>query len=64
MILVSISSSEDKFIIRLKHRIEYVIENRFGKIKSENVKTAYIFVQLLFAVTKMIFLEISSKFRK
>lgn len=57
MILVSISSTEEKFVIRLKHKIDYVVEKKFGRIKSLNKKTIYVFVQLFFSITKLVFRE-------
>ena len=58
MILVTISSSEEEFVIRLKHKIDYVVEKKFGKIKSINIKTVYLFAQLFLSITKLIFREL------
>ncbi len=58
MILVTISSTEEEFVIRLKHKIDYVVEKKFGRIKSLNIKTFYLFSQLFLSITKLIFREI------
>ncbi len=58
MILVTISSTEEEFVIRLKHKIDYVVEKKFGKINSLNIKTIYLFAQLFLSTTKLIFREI------
>lgn len=58
MILVTISSTEEEFVIRLKHKIDYVVEKKFGKIKSLNIRTVYLFTQLFLSITKLIFREI------
>lgn len=34
MILVSIASAEEKFVILLRHKINYVVEKKFGRTKS------------------------------
>lgn len=57
MILVSISSTEEKFVIQLKHKIDYVVEKKFGKTKSLNKRIIYLFVQLFFSIIKLIFKE-------
>jgi hypothetical protein len=57
MILVTISSTEEKFVIRLKHKIDYVVEKKFGKIKSLNRRTVYLFAQLFFSITKLFYIE-------
>jgi hypothetical protein len=36
--VVSISSIEEKFVIQLRHKINYVVEKKFGRIKSFNNK--------------------------
>lgn len=64
MILVSISSTEEKFVIRLKHKINYVVEKKFGRIKSLNKKTIYLFVQLFFSITKLIYKEAFARIKK
>jgi hypothetical protein len=58
MIFVSISSTEDKFVICLNHKIEHVIENKFGRIKSLNKRIIYVFVQLFFSTSKLILKEV------
>jgi len=58
MILVSVSSTEDKFVIRLNHKINYVIENKFGKIKSLERRTLYVIAKLFLLIPKLIFKEI------
>ena len=63
MILVSISSTEEKFVIRLKHKIDYVVEKKFKRAKSVNKRTIYMFEQLFFSITKLIFKEIFVRIR-
>lgn len=63
MIFVSISSTEEKFVIELKHKIDYVVERNFGKLKSLNKSTVYMFFQLFFGTAKMIFKEIFGRSR-
>ena len=58
MITVSILSTNDKLIVRLKHKIDYVVEKKFGRTQSFNQRTMYVFVQLFFSFTKMIFKEV------
>jgi len=57
MILVSISSTEEKFVIRLKHKIDYVVEKKFGKIIFGNTRTFSVFVQLFLSSIKLIIKE-------
>jgi hypothetical protein len=59
MIRVSISSSQEIFVIRLKHKIEYVVEKKFGKIKSLNKRAIFIFGHLFLSLTKLIIKEIT-----
>ncbi|MFA6026485.1 MAG: hypothetical protein WC727_08610 [Ignavibacteriaceae bacterium] len=63
MILVSISSTEEKFVIRLKHKIDYVVEKKFKRTKPLNKRTIYVFVQLFFSTIKLIFKELFVRFR-
>jgi len=57
MILVSISSTEEKFVIRLQHKIDYVVEKNFGRTLSIGRRGIYLFVQLLLSLTKLIYKE-------
>ncbi len=57
MIIVSISSTQEKFVIRLKHKIDYVVEKRFVGTNSLNQRAIYVFVQLFFSIIKLIFKE-------
>ena len=63
MILVSISSTEEKFVIQLKHKIDYVVEKKFERTKSLNNRTIYVLEQLFFSITKLIFKEIFVRIR-
>lgn len=63
MIYASISSSEEKFVIELRHKIDYVVEKKFGRIKSLNNRTIYVFAQLFFSITKLIFKEVFTRSR-
>jgi hypothetical protein len=63
MILVSISSSEEKFVIHLKHKINLVIEKKFGNAKALNRKTAYVFILLLLSFLNLLFKEIFLRHR-
>lgn len=58
MIFVSINSTEEKFVIELRHKINYVVEKKFWGIKSLNKRTIYVFVQLFFSITKLMFKEV------
>jgi hypothetical protein len=58
MITVSISSTDQKLVIRLKHKIDYVIEKKIGSSKSLNRRTMYVFVQLFFSFASLIYKEI------
>jgi hypothetical protein len=58
MILVSISSAEEKLVIKLKHKINYTVEKNFERTKSVKQRTIYVFEQLFFSITKLIFKEI------
>lgn len=57
MILVSISSTEEKYVIRLKHKIEYETEKKFENSKPFSKRTFYVFVQLFLSMSKLIYLE-------
>ena len=57
MITVSILSTEEKLIVRLKHHIEFVAEKNFGRTQSFNQRTTYLFYLLFFSFTKMILKE-------
>ena len=57
MITVSISSTEEKLIVRLKHNIEYVAEKNFGRTQSFNQRTMFLLYLLFFSFTKMILKE-------
>ena len=63
MIYASISSSEEKLVIELRHKIKYVVEKKFGRIKSLNNRTIYVFAQLFFSITKLIFQEVFARYR-
>ena len=63
MIFVSINSTEEKFIIELRYKIDYVVEKKFGRIKSLNNRTIYVFAQLFFSITKLIFKEVFARSR-
>jgi hypothetical protein len=58
MVTVSILSTDDKLVVRLKHKIDYVVEKKLGSAKSFNQSNMYVFVQLFFTYTKMIFREV------
>jgi len=58
MIIVSIFSSEEKFVIRLKHKIDLVVEKKFFRAYSSSQRSFYLFVQLFFSTTKLIYKEI------
>jgi hypothetical protein len=57
MIIVSIFPTEEKFVIHLKHKIDFIVEKKFGRIKSLNKRTMYVFVHLLFSVVRLVFKE-------
>ncbi len=57
MILVSISSTEEKYVIRLKHKIEFETEQNFANSKPFGKRTFYVFAQLFLSISKLIYLE-------
>jgi len=57
LILVSISSTEERFVIRLKHKIDYVVEKKFRKTNTSNKRTIYVLIQVIVSVLKLIFKE-------
>lgn len=61
MILVRIYPAEEKFIIELQHKIKYVIEKDFGRIKSMNKRTVYVFAQLFIATAKLLTKEVFAR---
>jgi hypothetical protein len=64
MILVRIHPSEDKFLIELSHKIDYVVEKKFGRTKSLNRRTAYLFTHLIIAAAILLIKEMLMRFRK
>lgn len=64
MILVSVSSSNEKFRIFLKHNIVYVVEKKFSRTLSLSKRTSYVLRQLFVSITKLIFIEIFARVRK
>jgi intein/homing endonuclease len=63
MILVSIYSNEENFVIRLNHKIDYVVEKKFKKTRSLNNRTSYLVKQLFLLFTKLIFKEIFVRYK-
>lgn len=63
MISVSITTTEEKLVIRLKHKIDYVVEKNFVGLQSLQLKTGYIFTQLFFSVAVMLFKETLGKIK-
>lgn len=62
MILVSISSTEEKLVIRIKHKIEYLLESKYKKsIKKRNL---YVFVLLFLSCAVLMSKEIFMRFHK
>ncbi|PKL83501.1 MAG: hypothetical protein CVV24_04625 [Ignavibacteriae bacterium HGW-Ignavibacteriae-3] len=61
MIHVTIESNAETFVIRLKHKIDFVVERRFQKTKPLNRRTISVFVQLFFSVAKLIFKELFTR---
>jgi len=49
---------DEKLVIRLKHKIDYVIEKKFRTKNSLNKRTMYVFVVLFSSITKLIFKEV------
>jgi hypothetical protein len=64
MILVSISSTEEKFVIRLRHKIDYVVEKNFGITGSRGKRKNYLFMQLFVSLTKLVYKEFVGGFKK
>ena len=58
MIIVSISSTEEKFVIKLKHKINYVVEKNYRRITSLNKRAICVIVQLFFSTLNLIYKEI------
>jgi hypothetical protein len=59
MILVSISSTEEKLVILVKHRIEYLLESKYRKsIKKRNLYVfALLFLSFVVLMSKEIFMR-------
>ena len=49
--VVSISSIEEKFVIQLRHKINYVVEKKFGRTRPETKEQPIVLVQLFFSIT-------------
>jgi hypothetical protein len=64
VIFVRIYPSDEKFTIELQHKIKYVVEKKFGKTKSLDRRTFYVFAQLLFATIMLISKEVFMRPRK
>jgi len=58
MIIVSITSSEEKIVIRLKHKLDYVVEKNFLTTNYFRKRNIYVFVQLFLSITKLMTKEI------
>jgi len=58
MIIVSISSTEEKFVIQLKHKIDYMVVKKYRYSKLPITKTVYLFVHLFYSMVKLIYSEI------
>lgn len=63
MILVSVSSSNEKFRIFLKHKIIYAVEKKFSRSLSLSKRTSYVLRQLFVSIIKLTFIEIFAKVR-
>lgn len=64
MIRVSIASSENKFVIRLNHNTEYLVENTVSIEKFKNMRTLYVFILLFLAIPQLLLKEITARFHK
>jgi len=62
MILVRISTTDERFVIELKHKIDYMVEKKFRRIKSLKNRTIYVFVHLFLSAAKLILKEIFMRF--
>jgi len=58
MILVSIFEKDEMFVIQLTHRIDYRVEKRYRRTKTQNMSTPYVFVQIFLAMLKLIIKEV------
>jgi hypothetical protein len=64
MISVRIYPTEEKFTIELKHKIDYVVEKKYLRIKSLNSRTIYVFLQLFLSAATLILKEIFARSSK
>jgi hypothetical protein len=60
MILASISSTEEKFVIQLKQKTKFMTEKKLENTKLFTKRSfyLYLFMQLFFTITKMLYKEI------
>ncbi len=63
MILVSISSTVEKFVIQLRYKINYLVEKKFGRTKSFNKKQYMCLYNRSFLIKELIFKETFVKSR-
>ncbi|MDP2300869.1 MAG: hypothetical protein Q8N03_00400 [Ignavibacteria bacterium] len=61
MISVSITTTQEKLVIRLKHRIEYVVEKKLQGLLYSKRNSGYVFAQLFFSVAVLLTKEILGK---
>jgi|GEM_PF-5851429 len=64
--IVNISATEDKFVIRFKHRVTDVFEKRIEQKKFFSKRSFYLFVltHLFFSFSILILKEIFMRYRK
>ena len=63
MMIVSIYETDEKFIIELKHKTEYVVEKKFWRTKTSDKRTFNVFSQLFLSVTKLLYKELFAGYR-
>ncbi len=61
MILVSITTKEDKCRFQLQHKMEYFVEKTFKKKKPNSISAIDVIISLIFYSMKLFFIEMRSK---
>lgn len=61
MISVSITTTDEKLVIRLKHKIEYVVEKQMKGFRKFKRNSGYVLTQLFLSVAVLFFKEIAAR---
>jgi len=61
MISVSITTTQEKLVIRLKHKIEYVVEKKMQGLLYFKRNSGYVLTQLFYSVVVLLVKEMLGK---